>query len=81
MKKPAAPLFFEAKAIAAGLLEKLRIKNYKLIPATSGLPPYAHPGRSMKIEIEGKDAGIIFEVHPETAKSYEFTGKAAIFAG
>ncbi len=26
IKKPAAPLFYEAKAVAAGLMEKLRIK-------------------------------------------------------
>ncbi len=79
MKKAETPIFFEAKAIAAGLIEKLRIKNYKLIPATDNLPPYAHPGRSMKIEVEGKDAGLIFEVHPETALAFEFTGNAAIF--
>ncbi|HPF07787.1 MAG TPA: phenylalanine--tRNA ligase subunit beta [Spirochaetota bacterium] len=79
MKKPSAPLFYEAKAVAAGLMEKLKIKNFKLIPETKSLPPYAHPGRSMRIEIEGKDAGLIFEVHPETAKTFEFTGKAAIF--
>jgi phenylalanyl-tRNA synthetase beta chain len=79
MKKPETPVFFEAKAIAVGLLEKLRVKNYKLIPETDSLPPYAHPGRSMKIEIEGKDAGLIFEVHPETAQAFEFTGKAAVF--
>lgn len=79
MKKPETPVFYEAKAIAAGLLEKLRIKNYKLIPASDSLPPYAHPGRSMKIEVEGKNAGLIFEVHPETALAFEFTGKAAAF--
>jgi phenylalanyl-tRNA synthetase beta chain len=79
MRKPETPVFFEAKAIAAGLLEKLRIKNYKLIPAADSLPPYAHPGRSMKIEVEGKNAGLIFEVHPETALAFEFTGKAAVF--
>ncbi len=79
MKKTETPIFFEAKAVAAGLLEKLRIKNFKLIPATDNLPPYAHPGRSMKIEVEGKDAGLIFEVHPEAAQAFEFTGNAAIF--
>ncbi len=79
MKKIETPIFFEAKAIAAGLIEKLRIKNFKLIPATDNLPPYAHPGRSMKIEVDGKDAGLIFEVHPEAAQAFEFTGNAAIF--
>lgn len=79
MKRSETPIFFEAKAIAAGLIEKLRIKNFKLIPATDNLPPYAHPGRSMKIEVDGKDAGLIFEVHPEAAQAFEFTGNAAIF--
>lgn len=79
MKKPSAPLFYEAKAVAAGLMERLRIKNYRLIPATDSLPPYAHPGRSMKVEIDGNEAGLIFEIHPETAKTFELTGKAAIF--
>jgi len=79
MRKSETPIFFEAKAIAAGLLEKLKIKNYKLIPVTDSIPPYAHPGRSMKIEVGGKDAGLIFEVHPESAQAFEFTGKAAIF--
>jgi len=79
MKKPETPVFFEAKAIVSGLLDRLRVKNYKLIPATDSLPPYAHPGRSMKIEVEGKNAGLIFEVHPETAQAFEFTGKAAVF--
>ena len=79
MRKPSAPIFYEAKSIASGLLEKLRVKGYSLVPETKNLPPYAHPGRSMKILIEGKDAGLIFEVHPETAAAFEFNGSAAIF--
>ncbi|MCL1865598.1 MAG: phenylalanine--tRNA ligase subunit beta [Spirochaetes bacterium] len=79
IRKPAAPVFFEAKAIAAGLLEKLRIKDYKLIPETDSIPPYAHPGRSMKVEVDGKTCGFIFEIHPETADAFEFAGKAAVF--
>lgn len=79
MKKPPEPLFFEAKAIAAGLMEKLMIKNYKMVPATSALPPYAHPGRSMKIEVDGNEAGLVFEIHPETAKTFELAGRAGVF--
>ena len=79
IRKPSAPLFYEAKAIAAGLLEKLRVKNFTLVPETKDLPPYAHPGRSMKILVEGKEAGLIFEIHPETAAAFELNGKAAIF--
>jgi phenylalanyl-tRNA synthetase beta chain len=79
MKKSSSPLFYEAKAIATGLMEKLRIKNYKLIPETKNLPPYAQPRRSIRIEIEGRDAGLVCEIHPETVKNFEITGKAAIF--
>lgn len=79
MRKCETPLFYEAKAIVAGLLDKLRVDKYRLIPATDNLPPYAHPGRSMRVEVDGKDAGLIFELHPETAATFEITGRAAIF--
>jgi phenylalanyl-tRNA synthetase beta chain len=79
MKKPSGPLFFEAKRIASGLMEQLKVKKFRLIPETDSLPPYAHPGRSMRITVEGKDAGFIFELHPETAEKFEINGKAAIF--
>jgi len=79
IRKPQVPVFFEAKTIAVGLLEKLRIKNYKLIPETNSLPPYAHPGRSMTVEVDGTHCGLIFEVHPETAETLELAGKAAMF--
>ena len=79
IRKPKDPIFFEAKTIAAGLLEKLRIKNYKLIPEMNSLPPYAHPGRSMKVEVDEKVSGLIFEIHPETIEVFELDGKAAMF--
>jgi phenylalanyl-tRNA synthetase beta chain len=79
MKRPPEPLFFEAKTIVRGLLDKLRVKNYTLTPETKELPPYAHPNRSMKVFIEGEEAGLVFELHPETIKAFEITGKAAVF--
>lgn len=79
MRRPSSPIFYEAKSIAAGLLEQLRVKSYSLVPETKSLPPYAHPGRSMKILIEGKEAGLIFEVHPATATAFEFNGSGAMF--
>lgn len=79
MKKHKSPLFFEVKNIAYGLLEQLRVKNFKLIPEQEALPPYAHPGRSMRIMIEDKIAGFIFELHPETSEKFEINGTAAIF--
>lgn len=79
IKKPSEPVFYEAKSIAAGLLEQLKLKNYSLVPEKDTLPPYAHPGRSMRIIAEGKDAGLIFELHPAMAEKFEITGSAAIF--
>ncbi len=79
MKKHKSPLFFEAKSIAHGLLEQLRIKNFKLIPEQKSLPPYAHPGRSMRIMIEDKEAGFVFELHPVISEKFEINGTAAMF--
>ncbi len=79
MKKHKSPLFFEAKSIAHGLLEQLRVKNFKLIPEQKSLPPYAHPGRSMRIMIEDKDAGFVFELHPVISEKFEINGTAAMF--
>jgi len=33
----------------------------------------------MKLLVEGKDAGLVFEIHPETSAAFELNGKAAIF--
>ncbi len=79
MKKPEAPLFYEAKAIVTQLLEELRIKKFRLSPASENIPPYAHPGRTMSLEIDGNPAGYIFELHPESNDDLEINGKAAIF--
>ncbi len=79
MKKHKSPLVFEVKSIAHGLLEELRVKNFKLIPEQKSLPPYAHPGRSMRIMIEDKIAGFVFELHPIISEKFEINGTAAIF--
>ncbi len=79
MKKPETPLFYEAKYITVELLEKLNIKKYKLTPASQEIPPYAHPGRTMKLTVDGKDAGYVFELHPETGETFEIQGRVAIF--
>ncbi len=79
MKKPQEPLFYESKYIVEKLLEELKIKKYKLTPASQGIPPYAHPGRTMKITVDGKEAGLIFELHPEMIDTFEIQGRAALF--
>jgi phenylalanyl-tRNA synthetase beta chain len=78
-KKSATPVFYEAKRIVAGLLEKLRVADYSLEPETKGLPPYANPGRSMVIMVEQRPAGYIFELHPATIREFDIAGTAAMF--
>ncbi|MBN2157779.1 MAG: phenylalanine--tRNA ligase subunit beta [Spirochaetes bacterium] len=78
-KRPDAPLFYDAKSIAAGLIRKLRIADCRLVPERKELPTYAHPGRSLSISIDGHTAGVIFELHPATLHAFDIPGSAALF--
>jgi phenylalanyl-tRNA synthetase beta chain len=78
-KKTATPVFYEAKQIVAGLLQKLQVADYSLEPETKALPPYANPGRSMVVMVDKRLAGYIFELHPETIREFDIAGIAAMF--
>jgi len=78
-KKPKDYLFYEIKNIITGLIGKIRLKSIRLIPESDKLPPYAHPGRSMTVMVEGKEAGIICELHPSVYREFEISGQAALF--
>ncbi len=78
-KQSQSPVFYEAKKSVLLLFDRLRLKNVKLIPSPDNLPPYAHPGRSMTIEIDGTYGGIIFELHPKTRNTFGINGHAGIF--
>lgn len=78
-KKPENPLFYDAKNIVSGLIKDLNINDVQLVPENNNLPVYSHPGRSMEIIIQGKTAGLIFELNPDTIEAFELNGSAAIF--
>ncbi len=78
-KKTDTPIFYEAKRIVTGLMSKLQVADYSLVPEGKALPPYAHPGRSMLIMAGKEPAGCIFELHPETAAAFDIAGTAAMF--
>lgn len=78
-KKTDPPVFYEAKKIVAGLMQKLRVADYSLDPEAKALPIYANPGRSMVIMVEKRPAGYIFELNPETIREFDFAGSAAMF--
>jgi phenylalanyl-tRNA synthetase beta chain len=73
------PAFYAAKRIVVDLLAQYRIKSVRLDPVQDNLPVYAHPGRSLKVVVEGKTAGFIFELHPKTKASFDIPGNTALF--
>ncbi len=78
-KKTGDPLFYSAKQIASGLMHKLQVADWDLVPESSELPPFAHPGRAMKLIVDTQAAGLVFELHPETIVAFDITGSAALF--
>jgi phenylalanyl-tRNA synthetase beta chain len=79
MKDSNDNIFYYAKNAAMGLMNALKIKGLRSKPTTENIEPYMHPGRTLAIEINGADAGHIFELHPKMYKKFDFTGKAAMF--
>ncbi len=78
-RKGSEPQFYEAKKAVTGLIEKLRVAKVEFKPASEGLPPYAHPARSMSIFIDKKEAGLVCELHPKVYKDFDISGTAAVF--
>ena len=72
-------IFYSSRNIITTLLEKLKFEDYKLIPDSEDIPSYAHPARTLKLMTGKKNAGYIFELHPEISEKLEITGHVAIF--
>ena len=65
--------------IIMDMLEKHRVKAWEMVPAAENIPQYAHPGRSLAVMIDGKQAGLVFELHPKIVKDFEIAGQSAFF--
>ncbi|MCX7678504.1 MAG: phenylalanine--tRNA ligase subunit beta [Spirochaetes bacterium] len=78
-RKPSTPLYYRARQIISLLLSKLNIKNFHIIPETTSLPPYAHPGRSAIVRAMDKEIGLIGELHPATIEALDMKGHGAFF--
>ncbi len=65
----AAGTFFSLKGAATELCANLGIKNISFEPVSN--IPYLHPGRSAKIQLQGKTCGHIGYVHPQAAENFE----------
>lgn len=61
--------FYDLKGIVEELLNSLKITDYEFEPLNEC--PVLHPGRSARLIIKGKRAGLIGEVHPDIADKFE----------
>ena len=61
--------FYEMKGVVDELLYRLGIKNFEYVPVKD-YPSY-HPGRTAKLLINGKEAGVLGEIHPKVVQRFE----------
>lgn len=61
--------FFEFKGDVEALLESLKIAKYEFEPEKE--IAFMHPGRTARLFVNGKDAGIFGQIHPVVAKKWD----------
>lgn len=61
--------FFEFKGDVEALLDSLKIAKYEFEPEKE--IAFMHPGRTARLFVNGKDAGIFGQIHPTVAKKWE----------
>ncbi len=71
--------FYDMKGSVEGLLRLLEIENatFTRLPAESCF--YTAPGRTARIFVEGKEAGLMGEVHPKVLTAFDLKQTAFIF--
>ena len=60
--------FFTVKALVAAVLDALRVPGWSVRPAKW---PFLHPGRSAEVLIGDRRVGLIGELHPSVAASWD----------
>jgi phenylalanyl-tRNA synthetase beta chain len=78
-KADGEPVFYQARNIVEDLITQLNLKSVRFDPATDKLPVYAHAGRALRVVVDGKEAGIIFELHPAAQNAFGIKGHTALF--
>lgn len=63
--------FYEAKGAMEEFLRRFDAPRWE-IKEIEKPPPYAHPAKTTGVFINGEMLGLIFEIHPVTAKNHEF---------
>ncbi len=78
-RKATGPLYYRAKEAVTILLNRLFIAGFSFTQASEKLPPYAHPGRTARLLIGGKEIGFVGELHPAVMNAFDVRGAAAFF--
>ena len=60
--------YYDLKGIVESMLEDLHITGVKYLPEAA---PSFHPGKSARLEVEGKLIGYFGEVHPQVKQNYK----------
>jgi phenylalanyl-tRNA synthetase beta chain len=60
--------YYDLKGIVESMLADLHISDVKYLPEAA---PSFHPGKSARIEVEGKLLGYLGEVHPQVKQNYK----------
>ena len=76
-------LFYEAKGMVDGFLNKLGIvnqwyDNFRATPENTE-KKFWHPGRSAEIKVDNKEIGFVGEINPEMLSSFGVKGEVAAF--
>ncbi|MDB5074981.1 MAG: pheT, partial [Chloroflexi bacterium] len=74
---PAAADFFDLKGIVEVLIERLGVKDAKIVSGSNSL---VHPGRSAALEVDGVNVGFFGELHPQIAEAWDLGNRRAYVA-
>lgn len=66
--------FYDLKGVVESLGEALR----NPLTIESGNHPILHPGRSARLLLDGEEAGLMGEVHPDALEAFDITGRVYI---
>src|SRR5919197_1196971 len=64
--------FFAVKGVLAAVLDRLRVPGR----GEGGGEPFLHPGRAARVEVGGRPAGWLGELHPAVARAWDIDGGA-----
>jgi phenylalanyl-tRNA synthetase beta chain len=68
------PLFYELRGVLDRLCAELGVAP-RLEP---GAAPHLHPGAALDVKLDGRRIGVLGELHPEVARSFDLTGSCAV---